>query len=143
MCVGESVRSSLGPSTRYVCVVWCGVGVPLWSIHYCSYSIKAYIDESSGDDGLLLDTLHMVEALTSAEGGHSTNQILYESCQGQQKECGCGVTTLVCLSGLWAGGVVKLTQEASTSNKRGSLNNLVPPHTHTAGGPFACGAGTV
>ena len=92
-------------------------------------SLKFHIDEESHDSGVLLEPIQIIEALSSAGGlqyGHPTNQLLYESCHGQQKECGCGVTTLVCLSAFWSEGVIRLVEEVNKHCNHADTRGL--PH---------------
>ena len=82
-----------------------------------------------------------MEALTTSETGggrygHPINQLLYECCQGQQKECGCGVTTLVCLTAFWSEGILKLINEVPSSppptpHPPHHSHTHTHPHSHT------------
>ena len=65
---------------------------------------------------MISDPLQLLDYLVGGASGdksHPVIQLVYDACQDQKKACGCGVSTLVCISTYWARGVAKLIHQVS------------------------------
>ena len=78
------------------------------------YSLKCCLSSDSGneEDDFISDPLQLVDYLVSGVAdSHAAIQLVHEVCQDQKRACGCGITTLVCMSTYWARGVAKLIHQ--------------------------------